>query len=401
MPKLKQSDLIKKGILPVQKPLFHAPPRQEVIDNWVENNVKYSPTDFTRQITQKIANNINHISFDDFLSQLKKTIKAFNEQCPEPYALCILERRPEKLEEGSSQNWVSGLAFEDCGLVYPEAIINSDNLPSFVSEYPEIKNILILDDAAYSGQQIESLLWKKIPDAALNFYFGLPFMANRAKTTLENIFANEKASIQLLPHVNMPLIKEILSKEEIKLTKTYKDTFFNNLSFDITLSYFDHKHPDFMSTFMNLENGELFCFIVDRIAYHYKIWPGYRCPEDMPEGFRAVEGVEWNQKAHELDAKLSKEPLIPIIVPPYKLHGEAALEKLAKAIESGMAGQRTQYPLLNLNQSDRFKAMQEQLNQPEGEKRRSQVNLSRFFQPAAEQAAAASSSSASSQFSLG
>lgn len=105
---------------PTPLPLFRGAPNHQHLIDWVESQ----PTPMTRKIARKITENLQYITFEDFLKQLQQTINRFHQQIKNnPYVLIVGEVRPKKLEWGCSDQWMIGLALEYCGLKKPEAIL--------------------------------------------------------------------------------------------------------------------------------------------------------------------------------------------------------------------------------------------------------------------------------------
>lgn len=325
---------------PTVLPLFRSPPKKEAIEKWVEWHKFNSKR---HHIARKIADNINYISFEKFLLGLKETINDFNARVQGPYLLWIPQDSDRK-KEGCSDLWTAGLAFEYCGLRRPEAIIRSDKLVDYLKEHPAIKDILVLDDASYSGKHIaeqiafdfEDPVNTSVPGGVANFklYVGIPFMTSRSESRLlgsETIF--------LLHHSQIKSIGEIFDNQNIEVSDGYRLTTF------LTTTYFDHKFADFLSVLQVLWDGS---FLVTR--------------DDFMEtqGYVPIERKHKIESNHEL--KLIKNwdeyfslwkklyfhagSLIPKVIEPYKLESEDGCAGLKIAIEErSVLGERTEYPI--------------------------------------------------------
>lgn len=359
----KDSEILKEeSCFPVQLPLFDVPPRQSVIQYWVLSHRKiWKREPLVAQIARKIAENINYIGFEKFLAQLKITIEAFNKQCNEPYVLCISEVRAFKLDEGTSHIWMAGLAFELCGLSFPHDIIFSYDLCDYLKQNPETRNVLVLDDAAYSGSQLFGLLKGDIiatnDNENVTLHFGLPYITEQAKERL-NIFTRW-VNVNFLPHTILPTVKDILSYEELEAANKYVHGLLSRLSLHCTLSYFSHKLPDCMSTLPVLTTGEMLSFEYDIVQELYRIEPDRGMP--TAEGYRPVGRDEWNAKYDELVQYLPIQRLVPMVIPPYKLHDQKHLWELAMAVKRGLCGVRTSYPALTLPEGEEFRSLRNTL----------------------------------------
>ncbi|MCC2666441.1 MAG: hypothetical protein K0S63_357, partial [Gammaproteobacteria bacterium] len=258
---------------PTILPLFKGTPKQEAIEEWVKN---HQQNELVYAIAKKIARNINHIPFEKFLAQLKITVADFNTRVTAPYALWIPQNLASMLP-GCSDVWVIGLALEHCNLRWPEAVIRTDQLNIFLIENPQIRHILILDDAAYSGSHIQDELVRifefyeddneddKTPQVSqCRLLIGVPFITVVAK---EKIKKNLFLSTDLLAHIQIDLTKEILNKEEVAYLES------NHFPLNSkTLTYFDHRFPDCWSTLPHLEDGY---HLLSSNVINYMLTQGY------------------------------------------------------------------------------------------------------------------------------
>ncbi|MFC3908726.1 hypothetical protein ACFORL_06505 [Legionella dresdenensis] len=248
----------KAGIeFPTAKPLFDVAPISGNQQRWLE---KHNNAPIRQSIAKKIIDNINYISFATFLEQLKKVVAAFNSTCNEPYVLWI-GGGYQKIQEGCSNLWVTSLALEHCQLRWPEAILaGTPALLTYLKANPKA-HILYLDDASYTGTQLKNnffdllSLVKDENQYQLNLYLGIPYLSSIAIASIESIKSRLNYfldnSITLLPHENIPLMMQLFTDEE-KNYLTEHQYFRAN---DISLSYFQHRFPDEVSTFQNLITG--------------------------------------------------------------------------------------------------------------------------------------------------
>lgn len=382
----------KAGIeFPTILPLFRNPPDRKAVQEWVD---KHDTTEINKHfpelkpLAEKIAKHINYIPYETFLEKLKITINDFHKKTKEdPYVLWIAQDAMH-LKAGASDAWVAGLAFEHCGLRTPAAIFTTNRFVDFLkSNYVYkhhfgkenyIKHILLLDDASYSANHIldeinhihtDSLIETEdkriitILENYYQFYIGIPFMTSIAE---QKISDNIRINASLLAHTKLPMLKELLDEKEIKLLESVGTTVRSK-----TLSYFDHRFPDVWSTLSQIEDGyNLLCLgkmdAMEKMGY---------TPETM-----AID--EWNKLVPKMIP--DSLPLIPTVIPPYRLHDERGQESLKRALEKRTLGLRTQYPV-----PERYKAVIDMLQLAEAKTesnskalRLVSANSQTFFKPA-------------------
>jgi hypothetical protein len=327
---------------PTVLPLFSSAPKQEAIEAWVKNHYQ---NELVHAIAKKIALNINYIPFEKFLAQLKITVADFNARVRDRYVLWI-PQNSENASSGCSDVWVAGLALEHCSLRWPEAIVKTDQLNKFLIENPQIRHILILDDAAYSGSHIKDELnasdfYENDNDdtdpqvTRYRLFIGIPFITTVAKEKIQNKYF---LSTDLLPHIQIGLAKDVLNEEEV----AYLDS--NNLNLSRkTLTYFDHRFPDCWSTLPHLEDGN---HLLSSNIINYMEMQGYALESQTHHAplIKYIENPnEWSQLvAQHLP---NSDSLIPTIISPYRLHTERGQSSLQEALEKKQVGVWKNYPI--------------------------------------------------------
>src|SRR6185312_11016705 len=211
------------------------------------------------KIAKKASENLNYISFEKFFAQLKITLADFNEKLKsEDYVLWITQGASSgKLKAGCSDAWVAGLSLVHGGLRRPKAIVTTDTIESYLNRHPTVRNVLILDDAAYSACHIQSEAERVLKNdnakktfEGINLFVGIPFLTSKAEDIIEHWISSFK--IVFLKHAPIKMLREILSPDEIAyLWGQYYER-------SVTLTYFDHTYPDEVSTIPNFRNGALF-----------------------------------------------------------------------------------------------------------------------------------------------
>ncbi len=133
-----------------------------------------------RPLAQKIIDNIIHIDFEMFKSQLAECAKSL--KLPRDYILVLPE------EEDKSNPWVFSHALPYLSHL-PFKVLKPSEIPAFLENQEEGRfDLLFVDDAAFSGTQTKCL----VDTAASHFsgthqvhiHFLIPFMTKRAHELL-------------------------------------------------------------------------------------------------------------------------------------------------------------------------------------------------------------------------
>ena len=205
-----------KIFFPSILPILDAAPNQIKLKEWVEKH----HDEKMRKIAQKIANHINYIPFSTFLEQLQKTVSRFNKYIKDRDYILWISGSRSKITMGCSNQWVAGLALEYANLPFPKAIAygadvaDDSNDPchinSVLQKYSSITDILVLDDAAYTGQQIKNAIDYALPpfarkDPKYTLTIALPFMTELSKTWIQGI--KMQCNINMLEHCIFPTIQ--------------------------------------------------------------------------------------------------------------------------------------------------------------------------------------------------
>lgn len=331
---------------PTILPLFDSPPDLQAAQNWI-NGHQQSP--LLRSCAEKIVTNLNYIPFDSFLNQLQASIQDFNQRMKKPYVLWVAQSEAVA-EVGCSDYWVAGLALEYGGLACPAAIVNTAQLTIFLEQNPEIRDILILDDAAYGCNHLmdqlhhaEMLCIKKqnnyyeMPLRSYHLHVLVPFMTVEATRKLQQ--QNYFPETTIYPNTELKVVKDFLNETELAALGCNRKHIEGK-----TLTYFDHRFPDCWSSLTyNLYDGDHLLSILDLMPQL-----GYRAPYmEFSESTELISDPEaWNALVEKLRPK--PIPIVPKIIPPYRLHrkeGYFALEKVLS--ENRFFGQRNSNPVPN------------------------------------------------------
>jgi|GEM_PF-4713637 len=327
---------------PTLLPQFSGAPDRGEMAKWVAGH-RHTQAE---ALAQKIADNIDHVSFERFIKQLKTTVDDFIAKIKgEDYVLWIPQDL-KAIEEGCSDIWVACLALEWCGLPWPEAILRTEQLTNYLKQNPTIKSVLLLDDAAYSGDHLSQAL-QKIPlpqifrldqkadsfeafflENFANFrnifdrtlYICIPFRTRQS----ENKVLESKvfSAVNLLTAAPIKTLSEILTEEELKRLP------YNNRA----LTYFDHRLADQMSVLTGLARGD-------------HLFRGSNLIKTMNVlGYYADNlGTEaWNAKVKEI---MPGNRFIPRIISPYRMHSQMGIQRLREAIVAKELGKKINFPV--------------------------------------------------------
>jgi hypothetical protein len=214
-------------------------------------------TEEFREIAQKLINNIDHIRHDDFLTALENSVEDFNEyldsQQDKSYVIVI----PGDFKK--SALWVTSLAADF--LKYPPSKIIMKNDPNYEEfmEKSNSKNVVLFDDASYSGNQMAgyiNTIGELSADSKVHVI--IPFMTNYANTFIkENV---TKVDYKISSHKIMKSFSESLDDKEIKLLQEKGAEIFHSDDIsNLTLTYFDHKKADDLSLVPSVDDGSFLC----------------------------------------------------------------------------------------------------------------------------------------------
>lgn len=332
-------------------PLFRNSPNYTRLQNWANSQI----TPALREIANKIIENINYISFEDFLQQLIIVINDFKlKNNDAPYILLISEDKYSTLLDGCSDLWIANLALEH-GLPRPEAIITLNKLmssPQYLQNF-NAQNILILDDAAYSGAQKSMALEYLIVTyygydilSKMNLFLGLVYITKHAKENiLQTVQDNTEAgtvfnTFTFLEHAHIPSAIDCLDDRQRAYAQSLGIADIDNRH---TLTYFDHKFPDFQSTMQQFYKGESL-FPLSKVTEFMQLLGFVSNENNLQDGMTLVsDPEEYNEMVFSfLCTNYNKNFAyynIPRIIPPYHLHMPKILDDLSSAIKNHQVGE--------------------------------------------------------------
>lgn len=278
-----------------------------------------------QKIIRKIINNTTHITFKEFMKQLLLSKDEFEKAIKdEPYYVSIKTDNDEKAWN-KSNIWVTKLIYPFLKHK-PEHIIY--DIDKFDGKLPEIMNLVLFDDAVYTGSQMGGIiaeLLDQIPSTVkyVKIHIISPFMS------CDGIILIESRYTQLYYTYKMNVIETILSNEELNYMGKIVDFkyfyTFNDLAIPI---YFDHKLPDSLSSFPLLYRG-----VDTNIRWNSERWARILKlnPEDNPypenkDKIKDICTTDERQKSiylisnchNKLIKGTDKEEANPCPYPPYK-----------------------------------------------------------------------------------
>ncbi|MBF0522532.1 MAG: hypothetical protein HQL24_05680 [Candidatus Omnitrophica bacterium] len=233
--------------------------QRPVVDNLIDVEkakkwVAAQGTPEIRELAQFLLDHVTHVSQKEFEAALQETVDDFNKKMGDkPYAFVIL--RPS-WKGDRSEFWTYQLALEK-GLKPAKYIIKTEeDLSIFVQrDLRNVNDIVFMDDAAYSGGQIlakrNRFLFnsKALNFNNLNMHFVMPFMSSYAKNKLLS-----QPHVFIYKHHSIPTLSEIFSSDVGKKQKRVFDSLGKRFA-GLTLTYFQHKVPDYFSAFQWLFEG--------------------------------------------------------------------------------------------------------------------------------------------------
>ena len=244
----------------VPRALRENPVRKDELEDWI---TAHRPE--LQGAARLIAENINYIDEYEFEKQLKETVDEFNADIGDKKYFVLLLTNANRRK---SAEWVYALAKEK-GLKMPAqewySFYEKDK-PDYTAIIAALKaaginDILILDDASFSGGQVRGQVNSLNSAAAqlpgLTVHVALPFITGSAKL---HIMDADTKNIKVVfgKHAIMPTIDDIFAGRQEEALKYFGQK--GKKSADIsdyvkTLTYFQHKVPDEYSTFQRITQG--------------------------------------------------------------------------------------------------------------------------------------------------
>lgn len=262
----------------LNKAIPHKKPKPVLFLNQEQKNSLISNGSIeNRDFFKKIARFAQYVNFDNFLDQLKRVVEKFNltlhglPKNQRAYVIVIpsLHTVPKNFGIPLKSNaWATLLSLDFLAQPPEGILIGSDSKKielELQTNYPDVHNIFMIDDAIYSGSQMnENILMLRGADIKLRVFVLVPFYNYRGllsclRPELNTNYLKQPCLLDIIPLVGAPMYfaKDL---KRFKLwssqdTKSLKEL--NELSFlpDAPLSkvgvYFQHKIADEVSCLFN------------------------------------------------------------------------------------------------------------------------------------------------------
>ncbi len=222
---------------------------QRSADEWI-----ISKPDDQRRAARAIVDNVRHIGQTEFEDKLKLTIDDLNQKLGDRKYVALAA-------ESKSNQWTLELSWENLDRK-PDYVGNAgsinfvndklDGVMRYLRQHSDLKTVVIIDDAIYSGQQIHTIIDKLSSSGFgdLEFIVVAPFMTNSAEDRL----SGAAKKVVLCEHDKILTVAEALPDvdlqrkiPEIREFRYIEEEDQGDLA-TRTLTYFDHKVPDNLST---------------------------------------------------------------------------------------------------------------------------------------------------------
>ena len=192
-----------------------------------------------KDIMNYIRDNTIHIDFKTFMQHLYKSVQKFEKAIGEKeYILYIPHPRGSPYNKKSNY-WVSQIVYHMLKKKPSEIVSLLENIKN-----TEICNILVCDDGIFSGTQMHDISVEiKSFNEKFKISIVVPFSTDYGKNLVLNLYKEETVlyNESIIPEPKIPY-----------LTKQKRSLF-----------YFDHRIPDFMSTYQQLYNTGIEYLIPD------------------------------------------------------------------------------------------------------------------------------------------
>lgn len=253
-------------------------PDMDLYDTWADSKISKSGD---RAILTKIKGNLRHVSYETFSSGVGACVAKFAKTAPRNYVSFV--------EPGKSQTWVTGIAIKhglspDLFLRIGEEGANmlptSLEMLGFENFPPTTKDIVIVDDGAFTGNQMannitsaNSILTKTFGFSRDPYHFHVivPFTTAKAH---EKILSTGKTGAKVHLYSlseKMPVVSDVIPSRDRARASTLLG-FIPERVDSTALTFFDHKIPNSMSFPSGLERAG---FIPDQE-------PPYKGPPFVP-----------------------------------------------------------------------------------------------------------------------
>lgn len=242
----------------VQKLSYLEPEKQEInfdkLTDWIESEDDQE----IKSIKKLLVENLNYISFEQFVGSLQFCVKKFNKLLGDKKYALMRDYKPH-----SSKRWVNKLIENDLAnnpeyswYFHPSAEKHSIwNLKRLIAQW--VNTFVTMDDAAYSWEQILNRFVKPILNeykdsnnpSKPEIYIIVPFITKSFKDKIDKLNQVWDCKIVLINEKIMPQIGDVVSDQDLEVLKSKRNGILEKsweepLCLTNTLTFFEHKVAD-------------------------------------------------------------------------------------------------------------------------------------------------------------
>lgn len=238
------------------------PQKQRTIDKKAQETWVNLHTDSMKSAAKNFAASIVYRSWTKTEHRLRYSVKGFNEtlmsyaNADRAYIIVVPDTKGTK-----SNHFMTSIALKYL-VKKPTKIISFNEIANYLQNKPDIKNYLFVDDASYSGRQLEEFLSKNHPLLPPNatIHLVIPFMRNEVHFNIYRFY----------PKIMVHRHEAMLSMSRLNKLGFFSSDEYNKIVHIVekypcansvskrTLYYFDHTIADEVSTFTSVfEDGRL------------------------------------------------------------------------------------------------------------------------------------------------
>jgi ankyrin repeat protein len=293
------------------KPMFTNQISKEHAEHWIRSHpARLQP------LALKLIDNITHVSFADFQTQLATCAQSL--KLPKDYILVLPET------EDKSNPWVFSYAMANLSHL-PTKILWPSEIPEYIQEQDQTRyDLLFVDDAAFSGTQTKIELVDAATqcfdkDTEVNVHYLIPYMTKRAHELLQRHHDAQFGLFKSIQGINKKFTddeKRILQENNVNSTD---EDVRHHLNWpELTLTYFEHKIADWKSAFPGImREGRTIDDINARLPFIPVTVEPYKKNLSLPA--HVVEGMLKNQYELGLPKLSTISPALNTLKKPPKI----------------------------------------------------------------------------------
>ncbi len=222
-----------------------------------------------REMVEFLISKVNYVDQEQYTAVLKQAIAQFQQARGDKPFVVVTDKWPGRADSIKSELFIYQQAREN-GLPQPEGVVELKNLSAWLAAYAAAHpnepapEILVLDDASYSGSQLGSFVINLMDNtltpeqkAVINVHLLVPYLTERARNEQINPGGIQKAFPRLQFHspAAIPTVNEIFKQaieksqpgqERERMERLYQQAFdtYENVENGGTLTTFWFKQPD-------------------------------------------------------------------------------------------------------------------------------------------------------------